>query len=311
MLRSASHSLLSPTALALVLTTVLAPLAAADRIDPASERRPIVSPRPVSELPGPSARPTHTMYRVTRLPPNTPVSNEPVPSPSHTGFAQPPAGWSSGSSHSSDASNAVNPSMPSMPVMPPDGRYMRPPVIVSKANVRAALEEARANSLAAFQTYLSNEIYPSNTYTKGALNVWRDEAGHYCAAATIIRISGRLDISEGVASTDNNLRLINVKDGVLMDWILTSGLTQQEIDRIQRPFIGVQPDRPRRPVVGNVDQTKKAAETARLAKTYRVTYAALVRSNKASLEVAVNRLMAQPQLAREFIDGSLAIRDVH
>lgn len=266
-------SLMSSTALALVLSTAVSPLAAASRI----------APHPVPELPGPSVR---APYRVTRLPPSTPVSN--------TTFAKPPADWVG---TSSDGSLEVAPA----------------PIVVTKAAVRAALEQARKDSLAAFQTYLSSQVYPSNTYKKGALNVWRDDAGHYCAAATIIRISGRIAISEKVPNTNNNLRLINVKDGALMDWILTSGLTQQEIDRIQMPFIDVQPDGPRKmpPYVVGIDAQKKTAETARLLKAYRTTYAALLKSNKASLDLAVNRLMAHPDLARDFLDGSLAARDVH
>ncbi|HEY4056045.1 MAG TPA: hypothetical protein VGM39_05525 [Kofleriaceae bacterium] len=299
------RALLSPTALALALTAALSPLAAADRIDPASEHRPVfvpapirTLPQPVPELPDPNAKP-RTRYHVTRLPPTTSVSNT-----SSLHFAQPPTGWSE--SHSSSEPDHVAPI-----VTEPDHGDMRPPVIVTKSAVRAALEEARTNSLDAFKTYMTNQTYPSNTYTKGTLNVWRDADGHYCAAATIIRISGRLAISEDVANTSNNLRLITVKDGVLMDWILTSGLTQQEVDRIQMPFIGVAPDGRQGPVwAGDVDQKKKTAETARLLKAYRATYAALQKNDKASLELAVNRLMAHPDLAREFLDGSLAVRDV-
>jgi len=282
-----SRSLLSPTALALALTTALAPIASADRIS-RSEMRPIPS---------------------RRMPPYNPVITAPTAGNTN-GFAQPPAGWAGSSSF-----NGANPSEPPLPEpvsMPVDGRMMRPPVIVTKSTVRAALEQARTNSLDAFKVYFTSQVYPSNTYTNGSLNVWRDEDGHYCAAATIIRISGRIAISEEVPATNNNLRLINVTDGPLMDWILTSGLTQQEIDQIQEPFIGVEPDGPRRapPYQATIDQRKKAAETARLAKVYRATYAKLLKNNKASLEVAVNRLMAHPQLAREFLDGTLASRDI-
>ena len=249
---TALRSLLSPTALALALTTVFAPLASA------------------------------------------------------SGFAKPPAGWSR-SSRTDVADAAPAPSVqPMIPAMP-DGPGMEPlQVVVTRDNVRAALEQARSESISAFQVYMTNQIYPSNTSAPGKLNVWRDADGHYCAAATIIRTSGRFAISEGVASSNNNLRLINVKDGVLMDWILTSGLTQQEIDRIQEPFMDVREDRQ-----ATIDRDKKVAETARLVKTYKATYAALEKNEKASLDIAVNRLMAHPDLARDFLDGSLQIRDLH
>lgn len=214
-------------------------------------------------------------------------------------FAQPPP-----------ATQVASSELPSMP----DDGGMVAPIIVSKATVRAALEQARAQSLSAFQVYMSNHIYPSNTQGAGKLNIWRDAEGHYCAAATIIRTSGRIALSEQVAATDNNLRLINVKDGALMDWILTSGLTQQEIDRIQEPFMFEGPDGKMITAgmsMGVKDPAKKAAEIVRLIKVYTATYAALEKNQKASLDIAVNRLMAHPDLARDFLDGSLAIRDLH
>ena len=287
-----ARALWAPTALALALTTALSPLAAADRVDPSAQRP--FAPRPVPELP------PRTNHHVTRFPPNTPVANTPPP----TGFAQPPTGWSS--TRSSDPLPEVPAADPVVRMIPEHGDQL-PPIIMTKAAVRAALAEARATSIAAFKSYLDSQVYPSNTFTKGTLNVWRDAEGHFCAAATIVRLSGRLAIADDVASTNNNLRLIHVKDGVLMDWILTSGLTQQEIDRIQMPFIGVGQGGMPRPMA--VDETKKVAETGRLLKAYRATYAVLLKSNKASLEIAVNRLMAHPELARDFLDGSLAIRD--
>ncbi|HEY4175283.1 MAG TPA: hypothetical protein VGM90_00555 [Kofleriaceae bacterium] len=266
-----TRALLSPTALALAAVTALSPLASASRLAP--------TPAPVQ-----------------RRAPVAPPSNEgqDLAAP-HMNFAQPPP-----SAIQADASRP---------------NIIDIDIVVTKDQVRAALVQARKESVSAFAQYMANQMFPSNTQAPGKLNVWRDAEGHYCAAATIIRTSGRLAISDEVATTNNNLRLITVKDGALMDWILTSGLTQQEIDRIQEPFMWVAPDGTTitggMMMQGGVDPEKKARETWRLLKTYKATYAALEKSEKASLEVAVNRLMEHPDLARDFLDGSLANRDVH
>ena len=43
--------------------------------------------------------------------------------------------------------------------------------------------------------YYTAGAYPSNVFTPGLANVWRDQDGRYCAAATIIRASGQARLS--------------------------------------------------------------------------------------------------------------------
>ena len=92
-----------------------------------------------------------------------------------------------------------------------------------------------------------------------------------------------------------------------MDWILTSGFTQAEIAAIQEPFMPVM-RRARRPEPGPapivaIDAGRRRAEDLRLARTYREVEAMLVRNQSASLELAVDRLMARPALARRLAGG--------
>jgi hypothetical protein len=178
------------------------------------------------------------------------------------------------------------------------------PILVDRAAVRAKLIEQRAANLARFRSYYAAKVYPSNVYTPGALNVWRDEAGHFCAAATIIRMSGEIALVDKVADDSNFIRLADVKQGPLMDWILTSGFTQEEIVMIQKPFRPVSfessfADPPR-----VVDATLRDRETRRLFKVYRAVDAKLVKAQKASLERAVDRLMAHPTLALQLLAGA-------
>jgi len=189
-----------------------------------------------------------------------------------------------------------------------EGHFAQPPVPaaaelrvaphfeVSRSAVRAKLIAQRAANLDRFRIYQRGGVFPSNTYSDTKLNVWRDSAGHFCAAATIIRMSGLTDLVERVAEQNNFIRLADVKQGPLMDWILTSGFTQDEIAAIQEPFEPVV-RRPREPV----EPDMRTVEDQRLIKKYKQVDRMLVKNQKASIELAVDRLMAHPALAAQLV----------
>ena len=189
-------------------------------------------------------------------------------------FAQPPS--------DSPAEPAIDPAMPV--------------AVVDRAQVRAALAARRKQNLALFHAYRTGGVYPHNFVQAGTLNVWLDPEGHLCAAATIINNSGNTDLAMSVPSMNNYLKLIDVTEGPLMDWILTSGFTQDEIAMIQEPFVGVRPQPIAEPPDG-----QRLAEDARLAKRYAVVEKALKKQRKASLEAAVDRLMQNPELAASLV----------
>jgi hypothetical protein len=180
----------------------------------------------------------------------------------------------------------------------------------SRDEVRAALVEARAQNLASFRTYWKGGIYPSNVYTKKLLNVWRDEDGHFCAAATIMVKSGNEALAIKHSDDNNFIRLADVEQGPVMDWILTTGFTQEELVSIQKPFMGVakRPIAPSQPVAMPLPPVKPAidarlrkAETARLLAKYKVVDKQLTAKQKKSLELAVDRLMQHPALAWQLV----------
>jgi hypothetical protein len=173
-----------------------------------------------------------------------------------------------------------------------------PPIVLDRATVRAALAKARAANLARFRAYQKAGVFPSNTFQGKTLNVWLDEAGHFCAAATIIRASGQTALADRVAEQTNFIRLATVKQGPLMDWILTSGLTQQEIAAIQEPFMPVM----REPHV--VEPDLRQAEDARLRARYRQVDAMIVKNQRKSLDLAVERLMQHHELAWKLVYGT-------
>ncbi|MEJ7601321.1 MAG: hypothetical protein WKG01_25680 [Kofleriaceae bacterium] len=198
-------------------------------------------------------------------------------------FAQPPPNISASSS------------APALPV-----RDIAP--LVDRAEVRAKLAAQRTASLAFFRVYQRKGLFPSNVYAGSKRNVWVDPDGNYCAAATIIQLSGQRDLVARVGEQTNFIKLADVEQGPLMDWILTSGLTQAEIAAIQEPFmpVGDEPGRGRASEAP-INLTKRTAEDRRLAKKYLQVDAQIVKHRERSLDRATDRLMQRPDLAARLL----------
>lgn len=198
-----------------------------------------------------------------------------------------------------------DPGVTATPVTSVSSHFAQPPDVSvrleprpDRAAIRDALIRARATNLAAFRAYVERGVFPSNTFGTGKLHVWRDAAGHYCAAATIIKASGQDALVAKVAEQDNFIVLLDVKQGPLLDWMLTSGFTQEEIDAIQEPGFDMRRER-LRPVVVDVD--KRKAEDARLHAVYAQVDKRLVADQRKSIDLAVDRLLARPTLAQTLL----------
>ena len=173
-----------------------------------------------------------------------------------------------------------------------------PLVTIDRAKLKAALAKRRATNLAGFRAYQAAGVFPHNFVKDGALNVWLDQEGRLCAAATLIAATNR-DLAMSIAPINDFIRLADVKDGALMDWMLTSGFTQEEIVAIQEPFMGrMEPD------VEPADDARRLAEDARLIKRYAQVTRQLVKQRKQNLDLAVDRLMANPTLAASLLASS-------
>jgi hypothetical protein len=181
---------------------------------------------------------------------------------------------------------------PATEVAPAPARWVEPP---TKAEVISALKARRAKNLKAFRAYRKGGVYPHNFVRTGPLNVWRDRDGHLCAAATMIDKDGKHDLVMQTAMSNNFIRLLDVTEGDLMNWILTSGLTIEEIDRIQAPMVMPEPE----------IRMNYAAEDAKLAAGYAKTDSWLVKREKASLEIAAKRVLENPELARKLVEGGV------
>ncbi len=65
------------------------------------------------------------------------------------------------------------------------------------------------------------------------LAVFIDDKGVRCPMAELVHKSGRDDLVDAVRREGNAARLEDVHDGPLLDWMLASGLTQEEIALVQ------------------------------------------------------------------------------
>lgn len=167
----------------------------------------------------------------------------------------------------------------------------------ARAKLRAALKARRAKNVAAFRAYARRGVYPHNFTISGPLNVWIDEEGRMCAAATMIWKSGAKQLVRRTARDDNFVKLGDVTSGELLDWMLTSGLTQAEVALIQEPFMG-RPE-PIAPEPGS--ELWRLAEDARLRARYAEVLATLAADPDASLDAAIDALADRPDLVRTLV----------
>lgn len=162
-----------------------------------------------------------------------------------------------------------------------------------RARLRKVLIDRRDRNVRAFAAYVKRGSFPHNFENDGVLNVWRDREGHLCAAATMISRSGAKKLVNQVAKADNFIRLADVTEGALLDWILTSGLTHAEVVAIQEPFMGrEEPMRPR---------DWRTAEDARLRARYAEVQRMLASERASSLDAAIDALAARPDLVAKLI----------
>lgn len=168
-----------------------------------------------------------------------------------------------------------------------DYRIKPHPEMTLRAKVRSHLATQRQIQVSRLAAYSAKGIFPRNTVATGLLNVFVDDAGNLCAAANLIALSGNRALVAKTAKRDNFIRLVNVKKGALLDWMLMSGLTVEEIDRIQEPYMGM-PMEPEPSVI--------AAETRRLQLHFNRVLAELSRNTEASLDAATDRVMKRLDL---------------
>lgn len=164
---------------------------------------------------------------------------------------------------------------------------------LDRAAVRAKLAARRAVTIERFLAYREAKVYPvARGLGPGRYHhVWIDENENLCAAATLIsRDWGRAAVIE-IGLPNNGLQLAKIDRGPLLDWVLTSGLAHHEIVAIQVPGFEPEMESPQ----------QRQAEIERLYGIYVDVERQLRTMQTKNLELAVDALMARPELARAFL----------
>lgn len=113
------------------------------------------------------------------------------------------------------------------------------PVVMVPPNVQAwrnFLAVQRRQNIARLRSYMQAGAFPENRVRPGRLNVFVDANGRLCAVANLLALSGHRVLVDRVSRANNFVRFADVATGPLVDWALSSGLTREEIVRIQEPY---------------------------------------------------------------------------
>ncbi|MFK7927226.1 MAG: hypothetical protein AB8H79_03510 [Myxococcota bacterium] len=103
------------------------------------------------------------------------------------------------------------------------------------ASWEAYLRQQRQERVARLRAYRQAGVFPQDPTANGFFHSFLDANGTLCAVADLMWNSGSADLVQHTAATRNDVVLSEVADGPLVDWMLTSGLTREEVAVIQVP----------------------------------------------------------------------------
>lgn len=170
---------------------------------------------------------------------------------------------------------------------------------LDRTKLREELAAQRKINLERFHAYRVARVYPHNFYEEGKKNVWKDRDDHLCAVATMMEKAGHHDLVERTARDQNFVRIADLASGPLIDWVLVSGLTQEEAVMIQQPS---RADIEQMEAEMRREERRLARKLRREDNRLEANYIAIELALKqpvmvdASLDLAVARLAARPDL---------------
>lgn len=182
------------------------------------------------------------------------------------------------------------------------------PVKPSEMEIRDRLTLARQANLKRLHEYWTHGVFVQNPDPMGDRGHFiLDGANRPCPLASVIIESGQRTLVERLARENNGVKVEDTKSGPLFDWILNSGLTQEECVLIQQPSrsgaekpgsiakAGNPKVKPAKRIVAQpVAATAKAAVTDQvvLKRDLEVIEHTLRAQTDESLDLAVKRLLA-------------------
>ena len=101
---------------------------------------------------------------------------------------------------------------------------------------RAQLTSNRARQRAVLEAYQAGGRFPINTVSSELTPIFVDERDTACAVGHLMRESGWGEEVEAIRRANNWVYIDDVASGALSDWVLVSGLTQEEAALIQPTY---------------------------------------------------------------------------
>jgi hypothetical protein len=99
---------------------------------------------------------------------------------------------------------------------------------------RAELAVHRKQQIARLHAYTEAGLFPIHSAaTLARVHIFKDEAGRRCAIANLVHLDGQTALVDKMAKERNDVVVADEASGPLHDWVLTSGLTNEEVRRIQ------------------------------------------------------------------------------
>ena len=135
---------------------------------------------------------------------------------------------------------APMPHRPPRPRPKPEPPPPRPP---DRASWKKKLAASREQQIERVRAYSRAGKFPRNTLVENKrVPIFVDDKGTPCAVANLMIKDGRQNDVLAIAKANNLVRVMDVHDGPLVDWVLHSGLLQEEAALIQPSYDWV--DRP-------------------------------------------------------------------
>lgn len=150
------------------------------------------------------------------------------------------------------------------------------------------LRALRMQRLKDLEEYAEAGRFPINNVRTGLASVFVDTRGVACAVGHLMRCAGATELVDEVQRTNNLVRLSELQEGPIIEWIRTSGLTREECELIQPSYWrgrgGAEPDPYPDPPVPVLDHTSLIQDRLRaVARKLRA-------DTPASLRVVLERL---------------------
>jgi hypothetical protein len=106
-----------------------------------------------------------------------------------------------------------------------------------RAAWRKTLVHRRALNIRRLRLYQLRGLFPRNEHTAGsAVPIFVDNHDTACAVGHLMRESGWGDAVAAIQRANNFVYVTDARDGPLVDWVLVSGLTQEEAALIQPSY---------------------------------------------------------------------------